>query len=149
MRTIVGGKTRRDLGNRVDGDQSSSNGDDRTRRIECPPIHSQASGSSSKPPSRVPFSNPPRASTMASISQPPKGRDGVLSTLDVFIQTLNLAKDTCGIPPAQAAFGAASFLLTMIRVRLPPLCEGRLLTRIHPGHNGKRSGLRRAWAGLH
>ena len=66
-----------------------------------------------------PLINPPRALAMASISQRPKGRDGALSTLDVFIQTLNLAKDTCGIPPAQAAFGAASFLLAMIRVRFP------------------------------
>ena len=56
---------------------------------------------------------------MASTSQRPKGRDGALSTLDVIIQTLTLAKDTCGIPPAQVAFGSAVVLLAMIRVRLP------------------------------
>ena len=59
-------------------------------------------------------SSPPRVSNMAS-SQQQKGRDGALSTLDVFIQALSLAKDTCGIPPAQIAFGSATVLLTMIR----------------------------------
>ena len=54
---------------------------------------------------------------MASTSQPQKGRDRVLPTLDVFIQVLNIAKDTCGIPPAQVAFGSASILLSMIRAR--------------------------------
>ena len=56
---------------------------------------------------------------MASTSQQPQGRDGALSTLDVFIQTLTLAKDTCGVLPAQVAFGTAVALLTMIRVRFP------------------------------
>lgn len=55
---------------------------------------------------------------MASSTRP-EGRDGVLSTLDVFIQGLTLAKDTCGVPPAQVAFGAAGALLTMIRVCFP------------------------------
>ena len=58
----------------------------------------------------------PRVSKMAS-SRQQKGRDGVITTLDVFIQTLNIAKDACGIPPAQVALGSASVLLTMIRVR--------------------------------
>ena len=56
---------------------------------------------------------------MASTSQRPKGRDNVLSALDIVIQTLTLAKDTCGIPPAQVAFGTAVALLAMIRV-CPP-----------------------------
>ena len=72
---------------------------------------------------------------MASTSQRPKGHDGVLATLDVFIQILNLAKDTCGIPPAQIAFGSATVLLTMIRVRSPLLCEDGLLTIVYLGHN--------------
>ena len=54
---------------------------------------------------------------MASTSQQPKGRDRVIPTLDVFIQVLSIAKDTCGIPPAQVAFGSASVLLSMIRAR--------------------------------
>jgi hypothetical protein len=68
---------------------------------------------------------------MASTSQQQEGRDRLLSTLDVFIQVLNLAKDTCGIPPAQVAFGSASVLLTMIRVRFPyPAKTNFLLTSI-------------------
>ena len=54
---------------------------------------------------------------MASTPQPQKGRDRLLSALDVCIQAVNLAKDTCGIPIAQTAFASASVLLTMIRVR--------------------------------
>ena len=54
--------------------------------------------------------------TMASAPEPPKWRDGALTALDVFIQGLSLAKDTCHIPPAQIAFGTAAALLTMIRV---------------------------------
>ena len=50
-------------------------------------------------------------------SQQTTGRDGVLTTLDLFIQALNIAKDACGIPPAQVALGSASILLTMIRAR--------------------------------
>ena len=85
---------------------------------------------------------------MASTSQPHKGPDVVLPTLDVFIQALSLAKDTCGIPPAQIAFGAASILLTMIRARFPSLSENEPLTNAHLGHSGELSGLRRPWAKL-
>lgn len=56
---------------------------------------------------------------MTSTTQQPIGRDGVLSALDIVIQGLNLAKDACGIPPAQVVFGSVSALLTMIRVRFP------------------------------
>ena len=52
-------------------------------------------------------------------SQQPKRHDAALPTLDVFIQVLTVAKDTCGIPPAQVALGAASALLAMIRVWFP------------------------------
>ena len=57
---------------------------------------------------------------MASVpQQQKKGRDGVLSMLDLVTQTVNLAK---GIPPAQVVFGSVSVLLTMIRGRpLPAL----------------------------
>ena len=54
-------------------------------------------------------------STMAS-SPPPRGRDALLPALDVLIQALNIAKDACGIPPAQIALGSACTLLTLIRV---------------------------------
>ena len=57
---------------------------------------------------------------MASLKQS-KGRDVVLSTLDVLIQGLNLAKNACPIPPAQIALGCASVLLSTIRVCFPLL----------------------------
>ena len=63
-------------------------------------------------------------------SQQLKGRDGVLVTLDLFIQTLNIAKDACGVPPAQVALGSASTLLTMIRVCFSIYREGTLLTLV-------------------
>jgi hypothetical protein len=86
---------------------------------------------------------------MTSTPQQQKGRDRVLPTLDVFIQVLSIAKDTCGVPPAQVAFGSASVLLTMIRVRLSqPRDEDVPLTRVSLGHDGQRSGLHRPWAGL-
>jgi hypothetical protein len=72
----------------------------------------------------------PRASTMASTSQRPDRRDGALSTLDAFIQAFSLIKDTCGIPPAQIAFGSAVIVLTLIRVYPPPLCQDKLLIHV-------------------
>jgi hypothetical protein len=63
-------------------------------------------------------------------SQHPKGRDGVLTSLNLLIHALNIAKDACGIPPAQIAFSSASVLLTMIRVRLYLLREGKHLTHV-------------------
>jgi hypothetical protein len=86
---------------------------------------------------------------MASISQPPKGRDVVLPTLDVSIQVLNIAKDACCIPPAQFALGSASTLLTMIRVRCPLfLNKDQVLTHVYLGYLGQPSGLYRPWAEL-
>ena len=79
---------------------------------------------------------------MASKSQPKKGHDVVLSPLDVFIQALNIAKDTCGIPPAQVAIGSATTLLTMIRARFPLLCEGDPLAHVLLGPYGQLQGLR-------
>ncbi|KAF9783172.1 hypothetical protein BJ322DRAFT_1156114 [Thelephora terrestris] len=53
---------------------------------------------------------------MASTSQTQKGRDGVRSMLSAAIKIISVAKLAChGIPPAQAAFGIAGDLLTMIR----------------------------------
>jgi hypothetical protein len=62
---------------------------------------------------------------MAPAPQPPKWHDGALSALDIFIQGLGVAKDTCGILPAQIAFGTACVILTMIRVRPPPTLRRR------------------------
>ena len=66
-----------------------------------------------------------------------EGRDGLLSALDVFIQVLSIAKDTCGVPPAQVAFGSAGVLLTVIRVRFPPILQkNELSTHFHLGYDG-------------
>ena len=77
------------------------------------------------------FLQQPRGSTMAPKSQRRNGRDSVLSArLDTDIQVLDLAKDTCGVPPAQVAFSSAGALLVMIRVR-PPLLFTPDELRIH------------------
>ena len=48
--------------------------------------------------------------------QPKKGHDNTLSRLGMAIDALNLAKDVCSFPPAQAAFAAAGVLLATIKV---------------------------------
>ena len=54
---------------------------------------------------------------MTDKSQPTKGPgDGVLSTLNIAIDGLNLAKEVASISPAKAVFGTVAILLTMIRV---------------------------------
>ena len=53
--------------------------------------------------------------------QQPKGRGGTLSSLNVAIETMNLAKEISSITPAKAVFGSVSILLTMIRVRFFPV----------------------------
>ena len=53
---------------------------------------------------------------METKSQRPEGRDGVLSTLDVAVDELNLAKELSSITPAKAVFGSVVILLTMIKV---------------------------------
>ena len=60
---------------------------------------------------------------MATKSQRPKGREGALSLLNAAIEAVNLAKEASSITPAQAAFGAAGVLLTMIKVRFLPFCD--------------------------
>ena len=58
---------------------------------------------------------------MDASSQRPRGREGALSSLNVAIETLNLAKEIAGVTPAKAAFGSVSVLLTMVRVRFLPI----------------------------
>jgi hypothetical protein len=96
-------------------------------------------GANGRPTASRAFSlHPPPVSTMAS-SRQPKGRDGVLKALNLFIKTLYVAKDACGIPPAQVAFGSAGVLWTMIRVRLSLLCGGDLLAHIVASCNRSES----------
>ena len=86
--------------------------------------------------------------TMTSTPHRENGRDLVIPTLDALIQTLNIAKDVCGIPPAQIALGSASTLLTMIRVHSPLLRQNEPLTYAYLGHDGELSRLRRPWEEL-
>ena len=56
---------------------------------------------------------------MQSKSQQPKDRENVLSTLNIAIDGLGITKDIVSIasvPGLGAAFGAASSILTMIKV---------------------------------
>ena len=48
--------------------------------------------------------------------QPHKRWDNVISSLDVTIEALNLAKEILSITPAKAVVGSVSALLVMIRV---------------------------------
>jgi len=63
---------------------------------------------------------------MTDNSQRPKGRDGVLSLLNVAIDGLDLAKEVSSITPAKAVFGSVAILLTMIRVSFLLLCDRML-----------------------
>ena len=80
---------------------------------------------------------------MTDKSQRPKGPvgDGALSTLDLAIDGLNLAKEVASITPAKAAFGAVAILLVMIRVSLLFSCNEILQAHALPGHDDQRTGL--------
>ena len=47
-------------------------------------------------------------------------RESVISTLNVTIEAMNLAKEVSSATPAKAVFGSAGILLTMIKVRFSP-----------------------------
>ena len=81
---------------------------------------------------------------MTDKSQRPKGRDGVLSLLNVAIDGLILAKELSSVTPAQAVFGSVSVLLTMIRVRFLLFCDEPFQVYTQPGHDSQRTGLRRS-----
>jgi hypothetical protein len=73
---------------------------------------------------------------MAAESQQPEGRDGVISSLNMAIDVLNLAKELSSITPAKAVFGSVSILLTTIKVRFPLFCDEMLQAHAWPGLNG-------------
>ena len=60
---------------------------------------------------------------MQAKSQRPKGRDGVISSLNIAIEGLNLAKEVSGVTPAKAVFGSASVLLALIKVCSLLFCD--------------------------
>ena len=70
-------------------------------------------------------------------SQRPKAWGGTLSSLNVAIETLNLAKEIAGITPAKAAFGSVSILLTMVRVRSLLFCDDGPRVHMYPGFDGQ------------
>ena len=49
-------------------------------------------------------------------SQRPRGRDNIVSSLNVAIEAANLTKEILSITPAKAVCGSISVILTMIRV---------------------------------
>ena len=78
-------------------------------------------------------------------SQRPKERDNVLSTLDIAIEALNLAKEVAAITAAKAVFGSVSALLTMIRV-YSLLCDDKPWVYTCPGLHGQQNRLHRTRA---
>jgi len=88
----------------------------------------------------TPFSrNDLDSPTMDKNSQRPKRRDGALSSLNVAIEGLNLAKEVAGIAPAKAAFGSVSILLTMVRVCLVQFCGDGPRVHVYPGFDDERT----------
>jgi len=68
---------------------------------------------------------------MAAKSQRPKGQDGTLSSLNIAIEVLNLAKEAASFTPAKAVFGSVSILFTMIGVGVSFSSTGRpMLTHV-------------------
>ena len=53
---------------------------------------------------------------MQANSQRPTGRDRTISSLNIVIEGLSIAKELSDITPAKAVFGSAGVLLTMIKV---------------------------------
>jgi len=74
---------------------------------------------------------------MEAKSQRPKGRDGTLSSINVAIEAMNLAKEVSSITPAKAVFGTVSILLAMIRVRSLLSYNEILQAHACPGLDGK------------
>ena len=53
---------------------------------------------------------------MEARSQRPAEREGVISTLNGFIEVFNVAKEVASNTPAKAAFGSVIVILAMVRV---------------------------------
>ena len=73
---------------------------------------------------------------MAAKPQPPKGRDGTLSSLNIAIEAMNLAKEVSSITPAKAVFGSVSILLAMVRVCFHVSYDRVLHVHLWPGLDG-------------
>jgi len=76
-------------------------------------------------------------------------KDGAISSLNMAIEGLNLAKELSIVTPAKAVFGSVSVLLAMIRVCFPLFsCDEITQAHLYLGHHGQQTGLRRTRAGL-
>ena len=75
-----------------------------------------------------------------------KGRDGAVSSLNMAIEAMNLAKEVSSITPAKAVFGTVSALLTMIRVSYPPSTARYF--RLTPGKDSMANKLDHVKLGL-
>ena len=75
-----------------------------------------------QPSRRTVVSQSPRLLTMDPRPQRPKRRDTVLSSLNVAIETMNIANDALSMTPAKAALGSVTVILTMIRVGSRLVC---------------------------
>jgi len=64
---------------------------------------------------------------MQAKSQRPKGRDGAISSLNIAIEGLNLAKEVSSVTPAKAV---ASALLTLIKVCSLLFCDEVIQTHM-------------------
>ena len=53
---------------------------------------------------------------METKSQQPEEREGLISTLNGFIEVLNLAKEVASNTPAKAVFGSVIVILATVRV---------------------------------
>jgi len=85
---------------------------------------------------------------MATKPQRQKGRDGSLSSLNIAIEAMNLAKEVSSITPAKALFGSVSALLTMIRVRSLVSYDPMFHVHVLPGLDGQQTGLCRTQPSL-
>jgi len=62
-------------------------------------------------------------------SKQPEGRDGVVSSLNMAIDGLNLAKEVSSITPVKTVFDSVKILLITIRVSFLLFCDK--MRRIH------------------
>jgi len=82
-------------------------------------------------------------------TKPSKRRDSVISSLNMAIDLLIIAKEMSSITPAKAVFGSVSTLLVMIKVRSLLFCiTPEFQFHVWLGFDDQRSGLRCSWTDL-
>ena len=77
-------------------------------------------------------------------AQAPERRENVISTLNVAIDVLNIAKEALSITPAKAVFGSVGALLVMIKVYSLLLCVTEFPIHIYLGFDEQPSRLCRS-----